>query len=194
MEQVSRDKNLKIPKQIKLDLNDINIPEDVIETKKAILMANNEKFKKQQKNNDSAKEVEDVKLVTKIPASSNDLVVITMVKKLGAYVIAISEKAPKKFRGVFVSRMQNYCLETLELLLKANYIRMDSLEKKQQRSEYQKEAIIKLKLLGYISMVAENAGCILKKQYKQTSIQLAQAIQLISAWQKSDNERWKKRN
>lgn len=41
--------------------------------------------------------------------------VITVVKKLGAYIIAVTEKSPKKFRGVFVVRMQNYCLDTLKI-------------------------------------------------------------------------------
>jgi len=132
--------------------------------------------------------------VNKIPYNANDLVVITVVKKLGAYTIAVTEKSPKKFRGVFVNRMQNYCLDTLECLLEANFIRMDTIEKKIKREELQKEAIVKLKLLGYVAMVAENSGCILKKQYKQISLQLSEAINLISAWKKSDDERWKKQN
>lgn len=89
--------------------------------------------------------------------------------------------------------MQNYCLDTLEYLLKAGFIRIDSLANKEKRAHYQKEAIIKLKLLGYISMVAENSGCILKKKYKQIFLQLTEAINLIIAWKKSDDERWKKR-
>lgn len=90
--------------------------------------------------------------------------------------------------------MQNYCLDTLECLLEANFIRMDAVEKKTKREELQKEAIVKLKLLGYVSMVAENSGCILNKQYKQISIQLSEAINLTVAWKKSDDERWKKRS
>ena len=109
-------------------------------------------------------------------------------------MVILSEKSPKKFRGVFVNRMQNYCLDTLECLLEANFIRMDAVEKKTKREELQKEAIVKLKLLGYVSMVAENSGCILKKQYKQISIQLSEAINLTVAWKKSDDERWKKRS
>ena len=87
--------------------------------------------------------------------------------------------------------MQNFCLDALEDLLKANYIRMDCLENKTKRENLQKEAIVKLKLLGYVAMLAENSGCILKKQYKQISLQLAEAINLIVAWKKSDDERWK---
>ncbi|MCI8347185.1 MAG: four helix bundle protein [Bacilli bacterium] len=125
-----------------------------------------------------------------MPTNANDLMVITVVKKLGAYIITVTEKSPKKFRGVFVVRMKNYCLDTLENLLEANFIRMDSLENKNKRAEFQKQAIIKLKLLGYISMLAEISGCILKRQYKQISIQVAESINLITAWKKSDDARW----
>ncbi len=57
-------------------------------------------------------------------------------------------KIPKKFRGVFVNRMQNYCLDTLECLLEANFTRMDAIEKKIKRNStnkfpfsYQKQLI-----------------------------------------------------
>lgn len=89
--------------------------------------------------------------------------------------------------------MQNACLETLEMLLQANFIRLDSQENKKKREEYQKEAIIKLKMLGYISMVAENSNCILTRQYKQISLQIGEAINLIAGWKKSDDDRFRKR-
>lgn len=193
MLQVSRDSNLKIPKKIENVSNNVNTIEDKVAVKQAFATAENEKF-----NKDIVTEMvlqdKELEQVNKIPYNSNDLVVITVVKKLGAYTIAVTEKSPKKFRGVFVNRMQNYCLDTLECLLEANFIRMDTIEKKIKREELQKEAIVKLKLLGYVAMVAENSGCILKKQYKQISLQLSEAINLISAWKKSDDERWKKQN
>lgn len=192
MLQVSRSNNLRIPKQIEIHEKNPNTINDTIEVKKIIATANNKKI-----NEDKIKEKaenfdKDLEVISKIPFNSNDLIVLTVVKKLGAYVITITEKSPKKFRGVFVNRMQNYCLDALECLLEANFIRMDSQNNKDKREEFQKEAIIKLKLLGYISMLAENSGCILKKQYKQISIQLAEAINLIVAWKKSDDERWRK--
>ena len=192
MLQVSRDNNLKIPKKIE-DTNGIeNNIEDKLAVKQAIATANNKKFKKEIE----SKKIEDdreLEQINNLPFNANDLIVITVVKKLTAYVITITEKSPKKFRGVFVNRMQNYCLDALECLLEANFIRMDALEKKVKREELQKEAIVKLKLLGYVSMVAENSGCILNKQYKQISIQLSEAINLTVAWKKSDDERWRKR-
>ena len=37
--------------------------------------------------------------------------------------------------------MQNYCLDTIECLLEANFIRLDSASNKEKRENYQKEAI-----------------------------------------------------
>lgn len=42
-------------------------------------------------------------------------------------------------------------------------------------------------------MVAENSNCILSKQFKQISIQIGEAINLIAAWKKSDDTRWSNR-
>jgi len=193
MLQVSRDSNLKIPKKIENVSNNVNTIEDKVAVKQAFATAENEKFNKESIT-EMVEQDKELEQANKIPYNANDLVVITAVKKLGAYTVAITEKSPKKFRGVFVNRMQNYCLDTLECLLEANFIRMDAIENKTKREELQKEAIVKLKLLGYVSMVAENSGCILKKQYKQISLQLSEAINLIVAWKKSDDERWKKRN
>lgn len=193
MLQVSRDSNLKIPKKLENFNETENSVEDIVAVKQAIAIAENKRFNKKQII-ESVEKDNELEQVNKLPFNANDLMVITVVKKLAAYTIAVTEKSPKKFRGVFVNRMQNYCLDTLECLLEANFIRMDALEKKIKREELQKEAIVKLKLLGYVSMVAESNGCILKKQYKQISIQLSEAINLTVAWKKSDDERWKKRS
>lgn len=192
MLQVSRDSSLKIPKQIEVYEKSSNSVDDTVAVKKAIATANDEKLNTKKLKEKVELEDKELEAISKIPSNSNDLIVITVVKKLGAYVIAVTEKSPKKFRGVFINRMQNYCLDTLEFLLEANFIRMDSQTNKTKREELQKEAIVKLKLLGYVAMVAENSGCILNRQYKQISMQLAEAINLIVAWKKSDDERWRK--
>lgn len=192
MLQVSRDNNLKIPKKIENISGEVNTKEDKIAVKEAIITAENKKVNKN-KISEEVEEDKELEQCNKIPFNSNDLMVITVVKKLTAYTVAVTEKSPKKFRGVFVNRMQNYCLDTLENLLKANFTRIDSIENKKIRENLQKDAIVNLKLLGYVAMVAENSGCILKKQYKQISLQLSEAINLIVSWKKSDDERWKKR-
>lgn len=190
MLQVSRDSNLKIPKELEIFEENPNSIEDMIAVKKAIANADDKKFN-EKKITKELEEDKDLELITKIPFNSNDLMVITVAKKLAAYVITVTEKSPKKFRGVFVNRMQNYCLDTLEYLLQANFTRMDSIENKKKREVNQKEAVVKMKLLGYMAMLAESSGCILKKQYKQISIQLSEVINLIVAWKKSDDDRWK---
>ncbi|MBP3457003.1 MAG: hypothetical protein J6K36_02725 [Bacilli bacterium] len=193
MLQVSRANNLRIPKTLENVGGELNSVEDKVAVKQALATANDEKYNKA-KIREEVERDKELEQVSKIPYNSNDLMVVTVVKKLGAYIIAITEKSPAKFRGVFVNRMQNICLETLELLLRANFVRLESEEKKKEREEYQKEAIIKLKMLGYISMIAENANCILSRQYKQISLQIGEAINLIAAWKKSDDDRWRKRN
>ena len=194
MFQVSRDSNLKIPKQIKKYDKSSNSVEDVVQIKKAVAIANNQKFNENSTRQEVSEEDKNLEIISKIPYNSNDLIVITIVKKLSAYVITVTEKSPKKFRGVFVNRMQNYCIDTLENLLQDNYIRIDSINNKIKREDLQKQAIVKLKLLGYISLVAFNSSCILKKQYKQISIHVAQAINLVIAWMKSDDKRWKEKH
>lgn len=191
MLQVSRKNSLKIPKQITIYERNVNSIDDAVGIKKSVAFANNKKFDEKKVMETQIKKDREIDVISKIPSNSSDLMVITVVKKLGAYTIAVTEKSPKKFRGVFVNRMQNYCLDTLEYLLEANFIRMDSFDKKSLRADLQKKAIVKLKLLGYVAMVAENSGCLLKNQYKQISMQLAEAINLIAAWKKSDDARWK---
>ncbi len=193
MLQVNRNGALKIPKEIELYETNSNSIDDAIAIKKALAIANEQKINTNKLKEQLEMEDQDLQMISKIPFNANDLMVITVVKKLGAYVIAVTEKSPKKFRGVFVNRMQNYCLDALELLLQANFTRMDSQANKMIRDQFQKEAIVKLKLLGYVAMVAQSSNCILMRQYKQISIQLAEAINLIVAWKKSDDERWRKK-
>lgn len=193
MLQVSRANNLKIPKTLENVSGNLNSLEDKVAVKQALATANDKRFNKK-KVTESIEKDKELEQINKIPTNANDLMVITVVKKLGAYIIAVTEKSPSKFRGVFVNRMQNLSLETLEILLNANFIRIDSEDHKKEREEYQKDAIIKLKMLGYISMIAENSNCILMRQYKQISLQIGEAINLIAAWKKSDDERWRKRN
>src|SRR5699024_10672113 len=134
MLQVSRDSNLKIPKKLENFNETENNVEDIVTVKQAIATAENKRFNKKQII-ESVEKDNELEQVNKLPFNANDLMVITVVKKLAAYTIAVTEKSPKKFRGVFVNRMQNYCLDTLECLLEANFTRMDAIEKKIKRAE-----------------------------------------------------------
>lgn len=133
-------------------------------------------------------------MACQIPADSCELIVLTRAKKLGAYVMAISMRTPQKFRATYVARMQNFCLDVVECILRANAIRMDDASASARRGSLQADAIIKLKMLGYVALLAQNAGCILLRQYRQISIQLADVINLLAAWRKSDAEKWRAKN
>ena len=190
--QISRSNSLKIPKVIKKVEGNQNSIEDEMAVKQAFSMSQNKKFNAANEQEKLESRDVDWDRVTKIPEQANDLIVITKVKKLGAYIIAITEKSPAKFRGTFVNRMQNFGLEILQGLIRANFIHMNSEVNKQKRENLQQDAVINLKMLGYIAMVAENAGCILPKQYKQIAMQVGECINLTVAWMKSDKERQQK--
>jgi len=193
MQEVSRKPSLNIPKTVLSNVREINSIEDEVAAKKAIALAEHKKFDHHVVADDLENRDKEWQRVSRIPENANDLIAITVVKKLGAYVIAVTQNSPAKYRGVFVNRMQNFCLEALEELLRANFIRLDKEDNKICREKHQLNAIVKLKMLGYIAMVAENSGCILLKQYKQISIQTGEAINLIVGWKKSDDNRWRKK-
>lgn len=183
---ISRKNGLRIPNMVSNVKNNKESKEDKIEVSKSVSQAHNNKYKSE---SDIVIEHPDIDKDTKIPSDSNELIVITKTKKLCAYVITITEKSPKRFRAVFVNRMQNYCLDCLENLIEANSIRMDNAKNKERRRECQRIAFLKLKLLGYISFLALENQCILKKQYQQISLQISDCINLLVAWRKSDTER-----
>jgi len=193
MEKVSRSKSLKIPRKIETAEGNKNTKEDELAVGHAFAMAKNKKFKTAEELAQLESRDVDWERVTKLPEQASDLIVITKVKKLGAYIIAVTEKSPAKYRGTFVNRMQNFCLEIIQGLIRANFIHMNSETNKLTREKHQQDAIINLKMLGYIAMVAEEAGCILPKQHKQIAIQVGECINLAVAWMKSDNERWSKK-
>ncbi len=98
--QVSRNSNLKIPKHIEIAETEINSLEDKIAVRQGIAIANDEKIRKEFLKDEMDIEDKEWKEIEKIPSNANDLIAITVVKKLGAYVIAVTEKSPKKFRGL----------------------------------------------------------------------------------------------
>ncbi len=183
-ENISRKNGLRIPNEIPNVKNNKESYDEKLEVAKAVAEAQEKIFKEE-----IVEELLDTDEDTKTPYDSSELIVITKAKKLAAYVITITEKSPKRFRAVFVNRMQNYCLDCLENLIEANSIKMDSIKNKERRRECQRVAFLKLKLLGYVSFLALENECILKKQYKQISLQISDCINLLVAWRKSDANR-----
>lgn len=185
-ENIGRKNGLRMPNMVSNTRTNKESKDDKVEISKAVAQAQKSKYKNE---DEIALEHPDIDKDTKIPSDSSELIVITKAKKLTAYVITITEKSPKKFRAVFINRMQNYCLDCIENLIEANSIRMDNIKNKERRRECQRMAFLKLKLLGYISFLALENQCILKKQYQQISLQLSDCINLLVAWRKSDAER-----
>jgi len=164
---------------------------DQLAIKKSVATANHKRFDKDTEELKAIERDAEMERVTTIPAESSDLMVITALKRLATYTMLVTQKSPKQYRAVFVSRMQNYCLDAMEHLFAANGIHIQSQQEYEMRKGHQDSALQKLKLLSYIGMVDEQVNCILPKQYKQISFLIADSINLIAAWKKSDAERWR---
>lgn len=126
--------------------------------------------------------------------NENELTVITRAKELCQYILVITDKSPKKFRFTLVSRLQNYSLSVIEHLFKANQQfagegKTD--EQCEKRLSLQQEAMIELRLLAYISMIARESQCILPKQQSHISMKIVETQRLLYAWMKSDEKRRK---
>ena len=121
----------------------------------------------------------------------SDIRVKTKAKDLCKYVMIITNKSPKHYRYTFVNRMQNYALDVVENLYRANSIELNSLSIA-KRSEYQRQAACDIRLLCYVSMVAMEVDCILLKQYEQICKLASDIIPLIKAWMLSDKQRLQK--
>ena len=67
--------------------------------------------------------------------ADSELMVITKAKDIVAYVILISENAPKKYHFTLISKMQNTALDILENLILTNEARIGTSE----RYDHQKQ-------------------------------------------------------
>ena len=188
--RLSRNKSLKIPKNITNVVGPANTIDDLFSVKQGSVIGFDVKFDPNRTASNAAEIDAEWASVSKISDDASDLIVLTRAKKLGAYILAISLKTPQRFRATYIARMQNMCLDAISDILHANSIMQDCQENKRTREQFQTDAIIKLKMLGYIALLAENAGCILLRQYRQIAIQLSDVINLAAAWRKSDNEKW----
>ena len=123
--------------------------------------------------------------------NQSELTVITKAKDLCSYVMTVTQKSPKQFRFTFISRLQNLALSAIENLFRANdvFVSKTDIHSQQQRISYQRNAMTDFKLLGYISLLSMEQGCILPKQYEQISKQVADCQNLLGAWMNSDRRR-----
>jgi hypothetical protein len=121
----------------------------------------------------------------------NDLTITTKIKDLSSYIFQVSENAPKKFRFTLTSRMQNYSLTLIELVYKANEVKIIDKETYRRRWNYQSEALTTLKLLAYLALFAKEQQCILPKHYANISKYTYDCLNLIVGWMRSDEAKHK---
>lgn len=124
-------------------------------------------------------------------AYQSELAVITKVKDLCSYVMTVTDKSPKRFRFTLVAKLQNYALDIIENLYRANevFVKAGDREKAQQRIDFQHQALTELKLLGYMAQLSMEQGCILPKQYEQITKKIHDCQNMLCAWLNSDRKR-----
>lgn len=122
----------------------------------------------------------------------NELGIMVKSRKLAEYIFTITEKSPKKFRFTITSRLQNVSLCAMENLIRANEIYVKEktqTESYRKRMEYQREAMIDFKVLGYMAMIAREQECILPRQQEQIAKQVSECRKMLWAWMLSDKKR-----
>lgn len=127
---------------------------------------------------------------TKRPAS--ELAVITHAKQLCSYVFTVTEKSPKRFRFTLVSRMQNLGLDVVENLFLANetFVASNDCDAAADRLKLQHRASTSLKMMMYVSEMAQEQGCLTMKQYEQIAKQGFDIGNMIGGWINSDKKRF----
>ena len=108
-----------------------------------------------------------------------------MAKKLVDYVLQASEKAPKKYRYSYLSKIENVSLEIVMLLYEANDIRLGN----PLRKEKQDAVLTKLRILDFLSEEAMKNKCFLSHQYEVISKMIYDCNRSLLSWMKSDQNR-----
>ena len=126
-----------------------------------------------------------------MPSQQNELTVIVKAKDLASYVLTVTEKSPKRFRFTLVAKLQGYALNIIENLYRANevYVAKGDEDAAARRLAYQHQALIELKLLGYMAQLSMQQGCILAKQYEQITRKVYDCRNLCGAWVIADRRR-----
>lgn len=114
----------------------------------------------------------------------SELSVITAAKNLSTYVFIVTNKSPKIFRFSLVSRLQNFSLNIIEKLYRANevFVKNKAPDTIQKRLNFQYSALTDIKLLSYMAFLAKEQGCILPKQFEQVSKLTFDCQNLLGAW------------
>ncbi|MBR0093635.1 MAG: four helix bundle protein, partial [Lachnospiraceae bacterium] len=110
-----------------------------------------------------------------------ELSVITKAKELCSYILTVTEKSPKRFRFTLTSKLQNYALNIIENLYRANevFLVKGDMQAVRDRRAFQRQAMTECKLLSYMALVAREQGAILPKQYEQITFRLYDVQNLL---------------
>ena len=57
-----------------------------------------------------------------MPSYQSELTVIVRAKELASYIMTVTDKSPKRFHFTLTSRLQNYALDIIENLYRANEV------------------------------------------------------------------------
>lgn len=123
----------------------------------------------------------------------NELHVVLKMKDLCRYVMTITQRCPKQYRFTFTTRLQNLCMDALEMIYLANDVFVsgpDAREKARQRLDLQHEAMTRVRLLCFIAQLALEQKAILPKHYEQIAKQGTEVLGYLGGWINSDRKRY----
>lgn len=123
-----------------------------------------------------------------------ELQVTQKAKELGDYIFRISERVPKKFRFTLTGRLQNTALDVIEFIYMANevFVRSETdVSRMEERIYYQRKALTRCKLAGYLSHIMVQQQAILPKQFEVISQYVYVISNMLGAWINSDVNRIK---
>lgn len=127
--------------------------------------------------------------------AQGDLIVTVKAKDLCAYILDVTQKCPKQHRVTFAIRLQNHALDVVTEIYLANDIYIKSLGRQNEyaryikRLDYQRGAIAKLRLIGYISLLAVERNVLTAKQYRIISEKSTEVIIMLASWITADKNR-----
>lgn len=116
-------------------------------------------------------------------AGQKDMAVITHAKKLGEYILIITEKSPKKYRWSIVSKLQNCSSQIIDCLYQANF------EKDEKREFYQTRAGVELNLLDFYAETAKKMQAITIHQMEVIAKQIFETKKLLGGWIRSTKKK-----
>ena len=112
--------------------------------------------------------------------------VFSQAKGLRTYVLEVTEKSPKKYRGSFTNKLRALCFEIVENLYLANEVYLKNKKtvdrNYQRRRTYQNVVLAKLKTVAYLAEIASNAQAILPKEYAKIANMTTDCIHLTGGW------------